>query len=279
MIINEKNLQCLSPVKCYKPPMLPSLKNSDPQQLKILPSRWKKNAAVVTCLGFACALTLSGCIGESRYYSNVYDLSYFNHHHGGAPSAPFYVTNPTEHEVAQLITQLETANLELGLTWGGEASGPIYVVYITEGEALNFIRAKLEAHGLNFSTTPPPNTSLIERHQQIEFDLYDKDKGVAITKLDWSHSSFGPPFSGDWFARNFEEGFDDETNDITVKAFYAPLQSVYNGLPSWHDDYDPDYIPEITPDMKEAARPILIENLTAQVNEFINWLKNEGILE
>jgi len=300
--MNSKNdLLRVAPVKNYTPPKLPTLEESSVNHpLKALPSRWKKNAAVIACLGFTGALTLSGCTDALRdryhhggapfapYYvacptenealNNIY-------HHGGSGYAPYYVAYPTEQEtLAHMMAQIEAAELNLRTHWGGSGSGPYYVAYLTEQEVLGFIRAKLEAAGLNFDAAPPEYTifGIDDTNprpagvDEIGIALFDAGNNVAIASLsnDESHRAFSP--QGCALTYLIAEEFTRRLSDITFGVFYNPGAIVGFGPSPW--DEDEEYIQEVTPEKKEEARHILIERITAQVDEFIAWLQAEGIV-
>ena len=304
---NKNDLLTTGPVKNYKPPKLPTLEESrGAPPLKVIPSRWKKNATVIACLGFAGVLTLSGCTNALRNRS----------HHGGAGGAPIYVAYPTEGDaingghyytgeaytpynaaypadtetystkqeiLAQTLAQIEASELNLRTHWGGSGSGPFYVAHLTEQEVLGFIRAMLEAAGLSFDAEPPEYTVFGKDEvdvwwdiNEMGIDLFDAEKNVAITSISWEDNT--RPFSpgGRYLTKMVTEAFLEQSGDISFGVFYNPGETVGWG-PFVRGGDDDDY-QEATPEMKEEARPILIERLTAQVEEFIAWLQAEGII-
>ena len=100
---------CINPVKEYETPKIPTLDsaNVDHVLLKKLPSRWKRNAAVVACVGIMGVAILVGCASTADPLNGS--------HHGGAGGLPFYVVHLTEQEALGIIrAQLETAGLNLG---------------------------------------------------------------------------------------------------------------------------------------------------------------------
>jgi len=310
--MNKKDILSITPVKNYTPPKLPTLAAAN-LPLKTLPARWKKNAAVVACLGFAGALTLAGCAGVAGILDERF-------HNGGAPQAPFYIACPTENEVnfhnggdgpmpfyvacptennvlngnyfaeyptkqeifTQVLAQFETSELNLRTHWGGSGTGPYYVAHFTEQEVLGFIRAKLEAAGLNLDAVPPEHTifgdgeARIGAVSEMGIDLFDAENNIAITSISWEDSTM--PFSphGRELADMVADEFSKQSRDISFGVFYNPGEIVGWGPFEWLED-DDNY-QETTPEKKEEARFILIERLTAQVDEFIAWLRAEGIV-
>jgi len=93
----------LTPIESYEAPRIPTLANKP--KLAKLPSRWKKNAAVVACVGIVGSMTLAGCATAPPH--NGYWF-----HNGGGPVAPYYVVYLTEQEaLGHVRAQLEAAGL------------------------------------------------------------------------------------------------------------------------------------------------------------------------
>ena len=269
---NEDRIS-ISPVKNYNAPKIPTIEDTrkkNPSLLKKLPLRWQKNAAVIACMGFVGTVTLSGCVFSHLFEGRT----------GDNGTAPVYVTNPQIRQEA-LEDALAAAELNLRTHWGGGGWGPFYVVHITEQEAFAIVRAKLEAEGLNFSADTPEY--VVETwFRDFGIDLYDEEKGVAIAQLTWDDNN-QPFFShgGNHLAEEITERFAEQT-DIHVGVFFNPGQ--YLGMAEawwgWEDDhregYD-EYQPP-TAEMKEEAKEALLENLTGQVQKFIDFLRSEGVI-
>ena len=291
------------PMSNYIPPKLPNLQTakSNPALLKKLPSRWQKNATVIACIGIIGTMTLAGCAqgrphhggeGVSPFYV-VYPTEQETTrnngehydpwpHHGGAAEAPYYVTYPTEQEVEtitqiqeQLIARLAEAELELRVHWGGRGSGPFYVVHITEQEVLGFIQAKLEYAGLDLGATPPEITGETWGHG---IDLFDAQKRVAVAHLSWLSSTLPFMPQGSAYADMIRDKFESELQRMAVGVFYTHGTTLEWG--SWFSEgYASDTERESPPmELIEDARTPLIENITSQVQTFIEWLQNEGII-
>ncbi|MCL2563710.1 MAG: hypothetical protein FWE08_06715 [Oscillospiraceae bacterium] len=94
----ENNLHHLIPAKSYTPPQYPTRADTrgNPALLKKLPSKWRKNAAAVACIGLLGIALLSGCTTSSPN-GNGNDCGWDDHlHHGGSGGAPIYVAHLTE---------------------------------------------------------------------------------------------------------------------------------------------------------------------------------------
>jgi len=291
----------ISPIKNYIPPSLPALGEAK-GNLKTLPARWKKNAAVMACFGLTGAFTLTGCdiirdvrdmhnggAGEAPYYvtrPTECDVRDDWFHHGGSPDEPYYVVYQTEQEIlAQIQAQIEAASLDLRTHWGGSGAGPFYVAHITEDEAQAFIRARLTAAGLNLDSVPPvytifnPGEPIPGMIDTKGIDMFDADKNVAIVNISWENSEM--PFSptGQGLADIVAEEFASRVEGLTFGVFFNPGHTIHSGTIDWDDnDEMVIHIDDVTPEDKEAARYILIQRLTAQVDEFIAHLRAEGIV-
>jgi len=253
----------IAPLKNYTPPSIPTLAEAGSQStLKTLPTRWRKNAVVMACLGLGVvgAIMISGCGEDSRQ------------HRGGAAQAPFYVAQPTEREtLAQIQAKLETANIEYRTHHGGAVGIPMYVAYITEHEVLGFVRASLEAAGLNFDNMPLGYNIFGESDdvlrslplRESDIDLFDAENRVAIANLSRDNSAW-PCSRADWINRELSQ----HKGDITIGVFYSPGQT-----------FDPRRFRRgVSRRAREAARPNLIRDLTTQVDDFIARLQAEGII-
>jgi len=157
------------------------------------------------------------------------------------------------------------------------------MVHLTEHEAFGIIRTRLEAAGLIFGATPPPGVVFDEIQAGdtfygeadwhlrqvlggVELDLYDAEKSVAVTYVNWlgSGRSFMP--SERELAQRIEEIFAEQATGTITGAFYNPGTS--NG---WWE--------RPTNDEVEELRPILVRQLINQADVFIAHLQSEGILE
>lgn len=219
---NSKNDLKINPVESYQPPKIPTLSDlcGNSALLKKLPSRWAKNAAVITCAGIIGASVLVGCMGNRE----------------------LDITRRLDH--------------------GGFASGPIYVVHLTEQEAFGIVRAQLEAAGLRFDATPP-NYTVDYWESAIGLELFDSQRNVAIARIraDEIDSPFVPEWRiesrNSWIADEFAE-----QTDIIVGVFYNQGAAEYS--PIRQDE--------------KAIREVATESLAAQVGQFIEFLHDKEIL-
>jgi len=233
--LNMKNkndyLLDLKPVKKYKIPKYPVYMQAydNPDLLKKLPSRWENNAKVIGCLSVLGALTLTGC------------PPFFGGGGGGGGVSPCSKCGFSHH--------------------GGSGGAPIYVIYLTEQEALSLIREKAGTEGINFNSEPPDYKVTIWNHQEIGLDLYDEEKNAAVALV-------GPKESGwQWcvvskdMAAEARKEFAKLETGTTIGVLHNPEKPHGFGEPSAKE--------------VEDAEKILRDQLMSQVIEFIQQLQNQ----
>ena len=206
------DLSNLQPLENYTPPSLPKLSDGKPPQLRKLPSRWQKNAAIIACAGVMGLSMLAGCGGsvdDHRYH------------------------------------------------WGGGPSMPDYTVYLTEQETLNIIRAQLEAAGLNL-TEPPSEYS-------VELERCDGLETIGLTFFD-AERRVGAVYAWGFGWRAIENAF-SEQHGITVTA----IDSARGDIWSLSDGAEGEQ-------QKEEAREIARSQIIDQIQNFIDQLRQDGVL-
>ncbi|MCL2838038.1 MAG: DUF4136 domain-containing protein [Oscillospiraceae bacterium] len=156
---------------------------------------------------------------------------------------------------------------EFDRTWrvhnGGAFSSPMYIVHMTEQEAFGIIRSQLEAAGLNFDAEPPDYTVQFSG-STISLELFDEERNVAIARVradDRNITHFPHEWQERWHTNAVAQRFAEQT-DITVGVFYN--QGVTQRELEYHG--------------QRATRDFMESQLDAQVREFIDFLRNEGIL-
>jgi len=282
--MENKNLPPLTPMESYQAPKVPTLEEvyKNPEPLKKLPGRWAKNAAVVTCVGILGVSTLAGClpsppVGGQQYGNGNGETETTGGGENGNGNG--YGSGYNGYEQFDLVIRLH----------GGGAGGVGYVVHLTEQEALGIIRAQLEAAGLRFGATPPGYIAFDDDTwlPRIGLDLYDSANNVAVAHLSWENSNV--PFS--WWGREGAEqvaqAFAEQT-DMPVGVFYTPgFFPGWDAMGDWFEDEDGEWVhipPEDpTEEQREQAlteaRPLLEERVAEQVEEFINFLREQGIVQ
>jgi len=158
---------------------------------------------------------------------------------------------------------------------GGEAINPIYVVHFTKQEALDMIRAQLEAAGLNFDNevTPYKIEGVVDHRWlgNVGIDLFDKERNVAITLMCMYEDATSTMVWGQWLygweATEIETEFSEQHEEITFGVFYNPSRER-----QWR------YREGKQPPTEEEIE-ILTEQLENQVQDFIQQLREDGVIE
>ena len=264
----------IAPVKNYIAPKYPTRKDTgtNPSILKELPSRWQKNAKVIACIGImgTMALSMAGC-------------AWRGHHGGEGGGGPIYVAYPTEadglyNETANPPFIRPPGNYDVKIRvchGGGRAGSPTYVVHLTEQEALNIIREELEAVGLRFNSTPPAYTvDLWVRDARIH--LFDEEKSIGIVQLTPEESNIRFSAQGRELAEQIEKTFAEQASDIIIRVFYSPGENLGRGL---GDISSNGLGEEPSREHQQAAAPELREQLIAQVHDFLDMLREQGVID
>jgi len=291
-------MEKINPLKNYDAPNFPTLKNARENRamLKKIPSRWQKKTAIMACAGFFGLVALAGCAQHVSFASTGDFHPHVELHHGGAGGfVPFYVTQPTEEEIrarletaaevyADFRAQLETSELNLHAHYGGSGAGPFYVVRFTEQEAFGFMRAMMEAAGLHFNAAPPDYSVEVEDWFtgggfSFGLDLFDLERNVAITNVNLDGTRMLD-------FNQIAEAFAKQHSDITVGVFRNPGTTVMDWSEHmeifshgwWGNENYGAERDEIIAPRTDEARQNLIASLTAQTQQFIDFLHSEGIL-
>jgi len=273
-----KNFE-LSALKEYNPPKYPTYQDAkaDPALLRKLPSRWKKNIGA-----FACAALLSGAImtggcfipggGNGNYNGNG------NNGNGGHYTENGSNNNNKNNGNNNNGNNNGNINIDDIIASGGGfhhgGSGvSIYIVYLTEQEAIDVIRGKAEYLGLPMRDTPP-NVSVTVSYEdfwgmvdrEVGLNLFNADKNIGIShvgNMRWNNQ---------WIASEAQEMFDAKNNDLTVGVFHGGVEAVNNP-----ENFYIGRPPTETERAEISER--LKQHLTAQVREFIEWLQAAGIIQ
>jgi hypothetical protein len=127
----------------------------------------------------------------------------------------------------------------------GGAGGIMYVVYFTEQEALDIIRMQLEEVGLKFDAEPPDYRA---EHGHAGIDLFDSERNIAITFLNWWLGG-GP--EGNSVTERIKNELEKQDDSITAGVFFS---------------------------VETRSEEFLLEHLNQQIQYFIEHLKAEGII-
>jgi hypothetical protein len=136
-------------------------------------------------------------------------------------------------------------------------------VYLTEQEAIELMREKGEAAGLDFSAEPPDYS--IGWGGNIGINLFDENKKVGFSLINNGETGWNWCDQNKGYVSWAKEEFNKLDNEIEVGVFYNPEERFGSN--------------EATDQEKKEALELLKEKLNTQVHEFIEWLQAQGIIQ
>jgi len=305
----------IKPVKNYKPPAYPTIHEAkqDARLLEHLPRRWKKNAPIASLMGsglllhFVCA----GC-NNSNQPKNLHVENQLLP--GSNDRRAAEKKNTRVFPATRVAPMLEDALANDGRGGFGciAVSAP---VFLSEAEALELIRAELEKAGLKLDETAqvdglqipaaPARQGWRNKREKpfalaegvYTFDFGTADKSVAVKFLsakddvlweDTDDSSTYVSYNYARLATRVSDAFKQrETGDpVVIGLFFEP--SVYpvgwddfdmTGLANEQKQFVRNQIEATKESRREVARDVGREKLRAQISHFVEYLKQEGVVE
>jgi hypothetical protein len=122
---------------------------------------------------------------------------------------------------------------------------------------LGIIRTQLEAAGLNFDAEPPNYTATLYG-TSVSLDLYDSSRNVAVAFYKWASD-------------RHKHEFEMRNRDITFGVFNdGGVRTNLCEVCGFTDDQKTE--------SNEEAMPQLEEQLNQQIEEFIELLREKGII-
>ena len=254
----------LSPMRDYNPPKYPTRTDKPMTALK-LPARWAKNTAMLACIGALSLGALAGCRAQTA-----------------TPPAPASCYDGTHGVAAQLYAGVERGfDVRVSAHFGGAASGPFYVAYLTEQEALGIIRNRLCEAGICFDAPVPDYVVTVEAdifNPSARLALFDgrTRQGIVFPASEWCFSLFWSMTRQeieDALKQEFAERY-----NLSATFIRNPGRSIGDYDWDGSGDFDWDFEPEFSDEEKQELAPLLKQDLLRQVDAFIYRLLSEGIL-
>ena len=243
----------VTPVKLYKRPKYPSRleAKADPALLRKLPSAWSRNAKVLTAFAMLGTMTLTACHPDSQPESNTESKSdYFNvapifkHGNGCGSYACISMTPPKYLSESEVLAILIEESKKAGLHFTADV--PDY-------------SAKIENTYINDEYSKKPKKVAIGSGE-VNFELYNAEKNIAISYISQSEARVEYIDTYEGFSMAFfepkilaqlaGESFSKMEGNLNVGLLYSP--------------------------MGESNK--FEENLKAQLSDFFDWLRGEGII-
>ena len=255
----------VKPLKKYDAPDYPTKESASGEMLAGLPLCWKKNKRELVCMGMIGAIALTGFVGCRGLLDN-----------GGEPRMTDYVHNYTEQEALDaFIRQSELfVGSHLGpVDHGGAPRMVDYILAFTEQEALDIIKSEAATFGINLTETENIRSFEISSRlgtKDVTILLSDEELGVEIAHLHYWLWLVSEPFGRDLPLSAVSDMIQDapipRNGDAVLGVFLNPA-----GGGSVCGDGN----------MERAERRLeeIKDNLVMQVHDFIEWLKQEGILQ
>lgn len=282
----------IKPVKDAQPPNYPLKKEVSTQQIKAsVPQRWVLSRAAKVALGTLAAMSLAGCLPE------VYP---------GEAIAPAVTTentvSPTEGQPLAGVPAAPAVTVPPLFVHGEGlgAFGCVMVVppaFLSEDEALSVINNVAKEYGLTFSAKGAPaldhvlqpvtniyeseNKGIPSTYITLTPDFADADHGVAIefvsvedvkawhqeTGLEISVERYATQDAAEQLSEALETATPENFEHCTVGVLYDPCEITEERVEG--EDWEA---------AEEKSRVLSVAQLSAQVKDFCEWLKAEGII-
>jgi len=256
---DKNSLLTLTPMEKYEAPQLPTYAGDLPNFERKIPRRWKNKAVIATAVGILGATALTGCsvIENLRSNDNFYCSDL---HHGGAGGAPIYVVSITEQEALEMI-RYQLANVGVNLV---EPSFPktamIDDVYIEIGD-----------HGEVYDVRPMFSN-------EIGMQLVDEENSIGIVLRGWWRHLESSCTIG--VHERVEQRFLREHDLSSVGVFFRTSHGTrFDADEIWNLDDDELYELENYDESFIRARSQAERDLNRQIQDFIVQLRTEGIIE
>lgn len=274
-------MQKVSPVGRYKAPRYPSAEQAamDPTLLKHLPKRFAAKPAVFAALGAVLSLGLAGC--------------------QAIPVSPTPSSEGNGDPAYSGIIPVFTHGDGMG-SYGCVSVAP--PVFLSEEEAASVIREEAAKYGLSFdeekclenAQIPRHNTSSLQEDHtdslktgkgELVLDGYDTELGIGFEFVSIADLKNWPDPKQEMFSSVESYYFKDAAealaeNNPNVVAFYDPASADFSEFNyEWPEEDDSGagytaYAAKYEAQQKESS----IEELRAQVRDFLEWLKGQGVI-
>jgi len=270
---NKNDLLTLAPMEEYQAPDLPTLEESEPEFLKKLPSRWKNKAMTAAMTGLFGVNMLSGCGNTLRDYQSAGNEPTLEGNRTVNDSIPYAMPND------RIVCP--------DLHWGGAGESPMYVVYLTEQEALELIRNELAEVGLNLNEISPSRSITVDGvyvedewdgdyfrilQDDIEMQMLDEDGEIGVSVIsrfwDWGLDTTCTIETSERIVQTFLED-----QDVSVGVFFN------RSLDAWGTWDEEKGVSVLSEEEEAELRARIEDELITQVQEFIEQLRVDGIIE
>lgn len=291
------------PIKHYKNPKYPTQETvlKDPKILYTVPKRWHGKPGVMTALVLTITTGLTACGTSGPVTSSGAVVS-----PEGTPAITEtnsdYVTIGEVADASVPVAAPDGDTPQLGSIpvfqhgVGRGSFGCVSVappVFLSEEEAMQVIREEAAAQGVYFDSQKTisgtfPGTDLSGTVEEpaswqgnLKLDGYDETLNIGVEFISTSdisewHQDTGVYSSVESYsALKTAEALSDATENVAV--FYDPMSADREAFDFDWEDPEADYAAyeaQYTAEQKEKV----IEDLRAQVRDFLDWLKGQGVI-
>ncbi len=281
----------LSPLPRYSGANYPTKEQIQlhPELLRTVPRRWARNPVVLTALSLVLSAGLTACgtasdsiLPDSNSAPAASDAS-------GASNQPTSGNSTISAE----NSAGDAATLDIPIfahgtgrgSYGCESVAP--PVFLSEEEAMQVIEEECAAHGIDLtgqktiSGTFPATSTLPETISggassqtytgELSLDGYSEDLGIGVEFvstddiLDWKTDTGMAATVEEFDLKGTAQRLADCTDNVAV--FYDPTAN---------DDLD--FTGSNEESYVESSREQSLEELRAQVRDFLQWLKAQGVI-
>lgn len=271
----------VNPVVRYPNPRYPGAAQvlQNPDLLRRLPARFATKPAVRMTLAAVLSLGLMGCSSAQPSQSPP----------PGSEESPL----PTPPPAAPLSIPLFEHGSGMG-SYGCVSVAP--PVFLSEEEALSVIRDEAAKCGLNFSEGLTLKGAQLPLHNtfeqsnrltsgDLELDGYDDTHGIGVEfvsrqdLIEWQDPDQNVASSVEnYYFRDAASAIAE--NNPAVAAFYDPMSADFREFNyEWPEEDDggkgyEEYAAKYDAEQREKS----LNDLRAQVRDFLEWLKGQGII-
>ena len=288
----------LSPLPNYKSPSYPTNEpiQLHPELLKTVPRRWARNPVVLTALSLVLSAGLTACgtasdsiLPDSNSAPAASDASGVSNSSssGNSTISAASAEDSTENSASDPAT-LDIPIFAHGTgrgSYGCESVAP--PVFLSEEEAMQVIEEECAAQGIDLtgqktiSGTFPATSTLPEAISgsdsdqtytgNLSLDGYSEDLGIGVEFvstddiLDWKTDTGMAATVEEFDLKGTAQCLADCTDNVAV--FYDPTADDYREFTGSNEE---SYV--------ESSKEQSLEELRAQVRDFLQWLKAQGVI-
>lgn len=275
----------IRPVKKYKTPKYPDrvAAANNPELLKKLPNRWKKNVCITTALSSLLMLTLTSCKEGEVTGSNITEKEamvapIFDYGSGRGSFGCMSIAPPSFLSEEEAFQVIQEEGKKYGINFNKDG---LELKNINIPETKYFLKPEEVKEG---SSSFKEKGGIIENIKigDLKLDGYDDEKKIAfefVSREDYDnwHSEEGVWSSVQDFdflsvASALRNGLENSNGHLSIGVFYNPMERLpENELKQGTESNDWDAMEARIKDMAE-------DNLRKQVKDFLEWLKAQGIM-